>query len=265
MQKIKHSLVWVLTTSLVVIAVVLVVFRFDLLGAAEYKRELEILISEEVGLPVTIGKLAAKVEGISPQIRLINVQIDGLGKNLPAIHIGEIDLEIRLIDSLLNRQFIPERIIIANTAISVKRFKDGHIELAGLPVYDPTIKNDKATGDFSWLLEGSDIQIIDSQVLWVDETRDVDDLLLTKAAIILRNSGQSHQLDITASLANQVSEPFRLSLTASGDLLSSDEWTATAYLKTDGVQLATILDRFSNGAFSSSTGSAGVEAWLERV
>lgn len=259
-----HSFLWLFTVSLVVIAVALIAARLFLVQVTEYKQDLELHLSQEVGASVSIQKLAARMDGFSPQVRLINVRISKAGDpTVMPLSIGEIRVELHPVRALLKGSLIPDKLTLVDTFISIQRFADGHIALLGLPLSGVASETD-ANGDFSWLLEEAEVEIINSNILWRDETREVDDLLLTDANLVLKNSAEFHQLDISAILSGETAKPVRLSIEIQGDVLSSDNsWSAKGYLKAEQLNVSSILERLDNDSYSSSNGVAGVELWVE--
>lgn len=259
-----HSFLWLFTVSLVVIAITLIAARLFLVQVTEYKQDLELHLSQEVGASVSIEKLAARMDGFTPQVRLINVRISNANDTaVMPLSIGEIRVELHPLRALLKGSLIPDKLTLVDTFISIQRFADGHIALMGLPLSGVANETD-ANGDFSWLLEEAEVEIINSNILWRDETRAVDDLLLTEANLVLKNTADFHQLDISAVLSRESPKPIRLSIAIQGDVLSSDNaWGAKGYLKAERLNVSSILERLDNDSYSSSNGVAGIEVWVE--
>jgi len=89
-----HSLLWVFTVSLVILALFVVVARFFSTQVPAYKTELESYLSEEIGGQVNIGTMTARMDGFSPQLSLKDVTLDELKQQTNTLSIGEIRLSM---------------------------------------------------------------------------------------------------------------------------------------------------------------------------
>lgn len=261
MSKIRlfgHSLLWVLTTGLVVLAILLVVLRFFLTQVPEYKQQLETYLSHEIGGQVVIGEVSARIDGFSPQISLKNVSLDELEQQTNTLSIGEIRLSLSPWD-VIQGNIKPSNIIIVNTHIAIKRLKDGRISILGFS----SEKDDDSSGDFSWLLEDGFFEVVDSQIVWQDAMRDEDDITLRHANITFQNINNEHRLKIAATLPNTFGNSFVLSLAVSGDVFSSNNWFAKGYLQAQDINLAEVLLRLDIEQFKLEQGVGDIELWSE--
>jgi len=168
-----HSLLWVFTVSLVILALFVVVARFFSTQVPAYKTELESYLSEEIGGQVNIGTMTARMDGFSPQLSLKDVTLDELKQQTNTLSIGEIRLSMNPL-GVLQGNITPNKITIVNTGISIKRFADGHVSIVGFSDEE----NDSSSGDFSWLLEDGLFEVIDSQIIWKDDLHDEEDIHL---------------------------------------------------------------------------------------
>lgn len=247
---------WVLTVSLVVLAVLLVVLRFFLTQVTEYKQELEAYLSKEIGGQVVIGEMTARIDGFSPQISLKNVSLDELENQTNTLSIGEIRLSLSPWD-VVKGNIKPNNIIIVNTRIAIKRLVDGRISILGFS----NDKNDDSSGDFSWLLEDGFYEVIDSQIVWQDDMRDEDDITLQHANITFQNINNEHRLRIAATLPKNIGNSFVLSLAVSGDVFSSNDWFAKGYLQAQNINLSAVLLRLDIEQFEFEQGMGDIELW----
>ncbi|MGB1648787.1 MAG: hypothetical protein ACPHBO_06835, partial [Cycloclasticus sp.] len=87
-----HSLLWVFTVSLILLAVFIATARFILEDIPAYKNDLEVYLSEEMAGDVQISGLSARMEGFKPQLSLKKVRLDELNRQTNTLSIGEIRL-----------------------------------------------------------------------------------------------------------------------------------------------------------------------------
>ena len=253
-----HSLLWVFTVSVVVLAVLIVVARFFSTQVPAYKTEVESYLSEAIGGQVSIGQMTARMDGFSPQLSLKDVALDELKQQTNTLSIGEIRLSMNPLD-VLQGNIKPNKITIVNTGISIRRFADGHVSIVGFS----DEKDDSSSGDFSWLLEDGFFEVIDSQIVWKDDMRDEEDIYLENAHIIFQNIDQEHRLRIAASLPSKIGKDFVLSLVVKGDALSTTDWQAEGYLQTQKIQLSEVLQRLDIDEFEIQRGVGEVEIWSQ--
>jgi len=250
-----HSILWLSTVSVATLAVILLLTRLFMLQLPAYKNDLALYLSDEVGLHLSIGKIAASLDGFKPQIRLKNISLEQFQQQQSTLNIDEIRLSFNLPDLLFGR-VIPSKTTIVGTRLSVRRFADGHIAIEGL-ILDA--QEEGSSADFSWLLEEGIFEVQNSELIWQDEMRDVPDIHLSNAHVLFENTAQRHRLGITANLPKAGS--FTLSIDAKGNVLSGTDWTADTYLKAKKVDLQAYLARLKVDKFAVQHGVADVELW----
>ena len=251
----KHSVLWFSTVSLVGLAIIVLLTRFFLLQLPSYKHDLEQYLGEETGLHLSIGKVAARLDGFRPQISLANIRLDKFKQQASTLNIAEIRLSFDLFD-LLSGRMSPYKTTIIDTRLSIRRFADGHLSIEGLSLDGQA---SESSADFSWLLAEGLFEVKNSQLIWQDDTRDVPNLNLRNAQLVFQNSSEQHNLGLSAELPQGGS--FSLSINAMGDVLSGDDWRADGYFKAKQVDLQTYFSRLKLEGFSLKEGLADVELW----
>ena len=252
-----HSLLWVFTVSITVLAVLLVAARFFLTEVPTYKNVLEEYLSEEIGAEVNITDLSARMSGFRPQLSLTGITLDELNNQTNTLNIGEIRLSFNPLSFVMGT-IKPSQITIVNTSIKVKRFADGHLSIVGLS----SAKRDESSSvDFSWLLDGGRYEVIDSQIIWQDDMRDLPDITLDKADILFQNNEQEHALKVTAKLPKETGGSFVLSIKLTGDVLSTTDWHAKGYFKAKEINIAKHLTRLKIDKLSIDQGEGDIELW----
>jgi len=250
-----HSILWLSTVSVAVLAVMLLLTRLFMLQLPGYKNDLELYLSDEVGLDLRIGNVAANLDGFMPQIRLKNISLEQFKQQQSTLNVGEIRLSFNLFD-LLSGHLIPSKTTIVDTRLSIRRFADGHLSIEGL-IFDA--QEDESTADFSWLLEEGIFEVQKSELIWQDDMRDVPDIRLSNAHVLFESSAEQHRLGVTANLPKSGS--FTLSINAKGDVLSGNDWSADAYFKAEKVDMQAYLTRLKIDKFAIQQGMADVELW----
>lgn len=254
-----HSLLWFFTVGVFVLAVLLALSRFYIVKVDEYKVDVEQYLSEEIGEKVSINKMSARMEGFKPEVRFLGIKLVSSQKQSAPLSVGELRLLFNPL-SLLQGYFTPEKITLAYTDISIKRFSDGHISLLGIPEKN---KDQQVAADFSWLLADGVFHVVDSRVVWQDAMRDAVDIELTNAQITFQNKGDQHTLRVQATLPEAMGGPFKLSMRFNGNVLSGADWRAEGYLKAENVDLPHLMSRLDLNVElpQIETGMAELELW----
>ncbi|MEW4981836.1 MAG: YhdP family protein [Cycloclasticus sp.] len=252
-----HSLLWLFTVSIAVLAVLVVGVRFVLTDVASYKNDLEVYLSQQLGGQVHLQDMSAKMDGFKPQLSLTGITLDELNKPAKTLSIGEIRVSFNPL-GFITGHIVPSQIIIVNTSIKIKRFADGHVSIDGL---SSDKKDENTSGDFSWLLEGEKFEVVNSQITWQDDMLDLPDVSLNSAHIIFQNNGQEHALKVTAKLPEETGGEFVLAINLMGDVLSTNDWQAKGYFKGKGIDVAKHLSRLKIDGLSINQGEGDIELW----
>lgn len=252
-----HSLLWVFTVSLILLAVFIATARFILEDIPAYKNDLEVYLSEEMAGDVQISGLSARMEGFKPQLSLKKVRLDELNRQTNTLSIGEIRLSFNPLN-FFSGDLKPSQITLVDSAIKIKRLDDGRFSIIGL---SSDQESGDSSGDFSWLLEGRRFEIIDSQIIWQDDLRDLPDVTLDQAHVVFQNNGQEHTLKVIANMPKETGGSFVLAIEVIGDVLSTADWSAKAYFKAKKIKLNNYLSRLNLDKFSIQQGEGDIELW----
>ncbi|MFN4117804.1 YhdP family protein [Acidovorax sp.] len=158
----------------------------------DFRPQIEAHAARALGVPVQIGAISARTEGLIPSIELINVSLlDAAGRaalRLPRVVVG---LSPR---SLLNAGF--EQLYIEGPELDVRRTPDGRIQVAGL-AFSESQGDDSAAAD--WLFSQGEVFIKGGTVRWTDEQRRAPELALEQVDLLLRNGNWRHHMRLDAT------------------------------------------------------------------
>ncbi|HYW56968.1 MAG TPA: YhdP family protein [Polaromonas sp.] len=159
----------------------------------EFRPRLEIEASRALGVPVRIGQLTAKANGLFPAFELQGLSLlDAQGREALRLPLVQASLSI---SSLWNLGF--EQLYIHQPELDVRRTADGKTYVAGLEVSLDREDGGGAIAD--WVFSQSELLIRGGTVRWVDDSRAVPALALTEVDWTLRNSGRRHSTRIDAT------------------------------------------------------------------
>ena len=158
----------------------------------DFRPQLEAHATQALGVPVRIGAITARTEGLIPSIELSNVALlDASGRS--ALHLPRVVVALSP-RSLLNGGF--EQLYIEGPDLDVRRAADGRIYVAGL-AFTQTEGDSSAAAD--WLFSQGEVFIRGGTVRWTDEQRGVPELALQQVDLLLRNGNWHHHMRLDAT------------------------------------------------------------------
>jgi len=216
---------WIAGIALVCFAALLLLLRLVLLPQIEnYRDDVERELSAALHLPLSIGHIDGRMQGLRPRLDLHQLAIkDEQGR--PALSFDNVTAIVGW-KSLL--YFEPRLYLleVSSPVLAIRRDPDGNLFVAGLPVET----NTSSQGFSDWLLAQSIVSIRDATVTWTDELRAAPPLTLDHLDFKLTNSGRHHRFGFTAQppalLAAKVDIRGELS---GSDLADTATWRGQLY------------------------------------
>jgi len=226
----------------------------------EYRLFIEARASQALGVPVRLGSISARTEGVIPTLELGGVALlDPAGREALRLEQVVVALSPR---SLLRLQF--EQLFVQGPELDVRRTPDGRIWVAGLDV--------SAAGDGSgaadWLFSQPEVVLRGGRVRWTDELRGAPPLALEQVDVLLRSGNWRHAARIDATpppgfgarftLMAQLREPF-LSV-HSGRWRN---WSGQVFASFPRVDMSQLGRHADLGQATLTRGAGAVRAWLD--
>ncbi len=159
----------------------------------ELRPRLEIAASKALGMPVRIGQITARSQGMIPTVELSDVMLlDAQGREalrLPRI-LGALSPS-----SLWGLGF--EQLYIDKPDLDIRRGADGKIYVGGLDVSRSQDTSHSAAAD--WFFSQTEFVIHDGTVRWTDELHPAQPLALTHVDWVMRNGRNRHLMRLDAT------------------------------------------------------------------
>ncbi len=228
-----HS-IRVLFWSLLIFAISITGLRFALSELSYFKVELEQQISEQLGAPVTIGKIRGVLNGLKPELALQQIQVHSQKTNDTGLHLQEIHLGIDLVTALHEPLLEAIQVSLIGAKLSVKRLKSGGIAIQGLPHKDD---NEQP----AWIMQGKRYKLVDSEINWQDEKRNALPIELKHVNISIYNHDEQHKIFITMDLPKALGKSLKLSMTFSGDIFTPESIEAKLFAQGKNIKLDKII------------------------
>ncbi|WP_407292206.1 YhdP family protein [Stutzerimonas zhaodongensis] len=223
--------------------------------AAEYRQEVQGKARDMLNMPVALGQLEGRWEGLSPQLVAHNVI---LGEGDGAVRLDRLALVPDVSGSLLARQLKLDSIELSGLQLGLVQTAEGEWRVDGLPERD-----DQSPADMSKLITQLQrigrLRLLDSQI--TVEAREEAPLTLTYANFELRSTGQRLGLDGRLLLPD--GQPLKLHAEAQvmpNDWLASE---AELYLSLPQSDWAAWLPSSLSGSWNLAQLQAGGEVWLD--
>ena len=227
----------------------------------EWRPELEALASRSLGIPVSIGKLAAYRSGLVPTFELGDVVLKDPASQSEALRLPKVVVAVSA-HSLLTLGV--EQIYVDSPDLTIRRAADGQIFVAGI-----AISHSQAGGsDSDWIFSQPEIAIHQGKLQWVDEMRQAPPLQLQAVDLVLRNKGWSHKLRLDATPPEEWGQRFTVMGDYHEPLLSVHEgrlerWSGQTYADFAHIDLSQLGQYLGPQDWKLQQGKGSVKAWLD--
>jgi uncharacterized protein (TIGR02099 family) len=178
---------WLLLALSVVVLHVWIVPRIG-----DFRGALEAQASKAIGVPVRIGSITARSEGLFPAFELRDVVLQDADKR-DALRLARIVASVSP-RSLWRLNF--EQLYIERPEAEVRRDAQGKLHVAGLQTSTETTGETRAA---DWFFAQRELVIEGGTVRWTDDQRQAEPLLLTDVRFVARNGGRRHGLRLDAT------------------------------------------------------------------
>ncbi|MES2941217.1 MAG: YhdP family protein [Pseudomonadota bacterium] len=226
----------------------------------EFRPVLERQAQRALGVPVRIGSISARSEGLIPSFELREVVLlDAQGR--AALRLPRV-LAALSPRSLWNLGF--EQLYIEGPQLDIRRAKDGRISVAGLD-FSRSSDNDGRAAD--WFFRQGEFAIRGGTVQWTDEMRGAPTLALERVDFVVRNRARRHALRLDATPPTEWGERFSLAGQFRQPLLSGAdgqwrEWTGELHADFARIDLSQ-LRRYADLGVRIGQGQGSVRAWAD--
>lgn len=228
----------------------------------EFRPQLETRLSSALGVPIRIGEISARIDGLMPTFTMSQVRLlDAQGRD--ALVLKTVTAAVSP-QSLFDLGF--EQLVIEQPQLAVRRNAQGRITVAGLDVSNASAPETDTSVAADWLFTQGEIVIRSGTLVWTDELRGAPPLALRQVDFYLRNQGRWHQARIEATPPALWGS--RLSITGDlrGPLLSRKQgdwrsWQGQLYADMPRVDVQQ-LRQYAQLDVDVSQGSGALRGWL---
>lgn len=231
----------------------------------DFRPELETRAMQALGVPVRIGALAARSDGLIPTIELQDVALlDAQGRE--ALRLPRVVAAISP-RSLLKLGF--EQLYLEGPELDVRRDARGRIFVAGMPFGGSPAEDGSGNSSAAdWLFSQKEVAIRGGTVRWTDELRGAPPLALSQVDLVLRNGHWRHDMRLDATPPAEWGDRFTLRGKFRSPLLSAhagawERWSGQFYADFARVDVSS-LNRYVDLLGARVAGGHGaVRAWAD--
>ncbi|MCB6182409.1 TIGR02099 family protein [Leeia sp. TBRC 13508] len=248
----------------ILVCTIMIVLRYWLLpDINRYKPNVEQLLSQAMGVNVTIALLEADWQGLNPHLSTYGLTIYDPQKR-PAIYLDKVEGTISWWTlSTLDLRF--RSLNFDAPELYFRKHKDGLIELAGIPLNQEKNPSDNSSMG-NWLLRQGEINIRGASLSWDDESKPTP-LVLKQVSLSLQNGFFRHDFLLLAKPPAELATTLDIRANMRGrDINRINEWKGKVFVRLDSTDLPLWKNWLpaSVAAHPSypSKGKGGVRAWF---
>ena len=253
-KHIQWGCVRILFWTLLISAIAISGLRYALSELDFYKTDIEALLSEHLGAPVSIESIRGVLNGIRPELALENIEVHSEQDNATPLQLQKIHLSFGILTAIRQPLLEAVQISIIGAKLSVTRLESGSIDIEGLPRTD----DDKQP---TWLMRGKQYRLIDSEIRWHDKKRNAAPLLLKHINVTLNNDANQHQIHIKTDLPESLGKSIRLEMNFSGDIFVPGNLNARLFIQGQDIHLGEFDTSDLPFDFSFTKGNSDFSLW----
>ena len=231
---------------------------------SEFRPRLEAVASKALGVPVRIGQISARSQGLMPSFELRDVSLlDAQGR--AALRLPSVQAALTP-SSLWGLGF--EQLVVDRPELDIRRSSDGKIHVAGLDFSQS--RSDGSSAFFDWFFSQPELVVRGGTVRWTDELRGAPPLALTQVDWVMRNPGKRHLMRLDATPPAGWGERFSLRGMLRQPLLSTgaaqwSQWAGQLYADFSRVDVSQLKQyaTLEHLGVDVLRGEGAVRAWAE--
>ncbi|MES2190034.1 MAG: YhdP family protein [Pseudomonadota bacterium] len=229
----------------------------------EFRPRLEMEATKAMGVPVRIGQITARSEGLIPSFELRDVVLlDPQGRE--ALRLPRL-LAALSPSSLWGKGF--EQLHIDQPELDIRRTADGKIYVGGLDFSQNRSDSHEAV---DWIFSQTELSIKGGTIRWTDELRRAPTLALDQVDGVLRNGRRNHAMRLDATPPAQWGERFSVRGIFRQPLLSNNpgdwnDWSGQLYAEFNRVDVSRVKEYAGLEAVGVDvrTGNGSLRAWAD--
>ena len=265
-DKIRLYLIYTAAVTLIVLAVAFSVLRAVLPHATAYVDDLEQALTQQIGLPVSIGSMDADMYWLVPRLKLVDVVIHDKDKQRELLRLDEAFFALAFVDSILEWSPTVGDISLVGADLYIERYADNRWRIQGVEFggdgADSSASN--SSSELIAAVKNTSFSLLDSDIHWQDYRLRNGQLDFIGANIFIEEFFGDHSLEINLQLPEIYGESLRLLVKTDGDIAHLLEADLDIYLQAESVDIGQWLSVLDVGDLPTIKGVFSGEFWLAR-
>lgn len=227
--------------------------------------DFEVWASELLETPVKIGKVYISWNIYVPQLTFDNVVVVNKESHKNTFEINQIKINLKLLDSLLQRKPLPSYLKISGVDVTIRAEKSGKVNIAGLGNFAVT---DNLTGASEegntvaqWIFSQPALILDNINIKFIPEKGGAKLISLYKLS--LHNTKSRHVLRGRATLNQEISTHVLFNLDWRGDMSDPSKISANFYAYLEAVSLPQWLKNQAWKNLQIEEGLGSAKIWME--
>lgn len=164
-------------------------------GVGQYRENVVSRISTATGMAFAAESMEGDWQGLRPALTFRNVRLAGRDGEEAGLALQSLHASLSWWALLLGEIRFHE-VVLDQPALTLHRSKDGLIRFNGRPLNQPT---EDQRGDFvPWLLQQSNLQVVDASLSWKDDLTEAPDLIVRQLDLRVQKAGTRHRIALAA-------------------------------------------------------------------
>lgn len=260
-RKTRICLISSVAVMLIVLAVAFTLLRALLPYATGYIAEIEKGISDQIGLPVSIGSLDADMHWFTPRLKVLDLVIYKEDGKEQLISLTEANFSLAYIDSIRFMMPMVGHVSFHGAELFIERHPNDKWVVQGYEIYER--ESSKDSEELIELVLSADISLIDSRIHWRDYTGRSRNMYFQGASVLLENHLGTQYFEIDVGLPADMGERFRLVAELSGDLRDFASLEAALYISGSGLVFDNWINTTRIKEFIHGSGVVDTEMWVQ--
>lgn len=263
LHKIRPLIITAVAIIVILLALLFSLFRMAVPYITDYGDDIEVKLSQALGMKVQIGLVDADIRWLVPRLKLLDVNVYDKSGQRHLLHFQSVNLSLDWFKTIEKRK--PELGFISIDGLDLQLSRDpfGVFYIQGFPLQNTSKQQSVEIPDeIMSLLEKSDVYVENATLRWTDELHNRQRLDITKVNMAFLNEPGLHQLSLRFELPPQYGGPMDIRAIIHGDWQKPQDWDMQAYLGMQNLRLQKWFDDYWQYFDFRANGQLNANVWI---